>query len=128
MLPSMLVKLSTEIGHERKALLLFFFWGSGQTLKLLLNLNCLTFQTHLQPKNGRKWKITSENNAVTLNWLLSSFQVISIYMGITVNLLDAWGPYKAATTALNNTLDLPNVKEQVRSLESSVHKVAQRQV
>ena len=34
-------------------------------------------------------------------------------MGITVNLLDAWGPYKAAATALNNTLDLPNVKEQV---------------
>ena len=34
-------------------------------------------------------------------------------MGITVNLLDAWGPYKAATTALNNTLDIPNVKEQV---------------
>jgi len=40
-------------------------------------------------------------------------QVISIYMGITVNLADAWEPYKAAKTALNNTLDLPNVKEQV---------------
>ena len=40
-------------------------------------------------------------------------KVISIYMGITVNLLDAWGPYKAAATALNNTLDIPNVKEQV---------------
>lgn len=41
------------------------------------------------------------------------FQVISIYMGITVNLADAWEPYKAAKTALNNTLDLSNVKEQV---------------
>lgn len=38
--------------------------------------------------------------------------VISIYMGITVNLADAWEPYKAAKTALNNTLDLANVKEQ----------------
>ncbi|KAF7479445.1 WASH complex subunit strumpellin [Marmota monax] len=38
--------------------------------------------------------------------------VISIYMGITVNLGDAWEPYKAAKTALNNTLDLSNVKEQ----------------
>uniref|UniRef100_A0A8D0MAR2 WASH complex subunit 5 n=1 Tax=Sus scrofa TaxID=9823 RepID=A0A8D0MAR2_PIG len=35
-----------------------------------------------------------------------------IYMGITVNLADAWEPYKAAKTALNNTLDLSNVKEQ----------------
>jgi len=40
-------------------------------------------------------------------------QVISIYMGITVNLADAWEPYKAAKTALNNTLDLANVREQV---------------
>eukprot|EP00069_Balaena_mysticetus_P012084 bmy_07434T0 len=39
-------------------------------------------------------------------------QVISIYMGITVNLADAWEPYKAAKTALNNTLDLSNVREQ----------------
>ncbi|XP_051700757.1 WASH complex subunit 5 isoform X2 [Oryctolagus cuniculus] len=38
--------------------------------------------------------------------------VISIYMGITVNLAEAWEPYKAAKTALNNTLDLSNVKEQ----------------
>uniref|UniRef100_A0A8C5V8R5 WASH complex subunit 5 n=1 Tax=Microcebus murinus TaxID=30608 RepID=A0A8C5V8R5_MICMU len=38
--------------------------------------------------------------------------VISIYMGIIVNLADAWEPYKAAKTALNNTLDLSNVREQ----------------
>ncbi|KAM9198615.1 WASH complex subunit 5 isoform 2-T2 [Dugong dugon] len=38
--------------------------------------------------------------------------VISIYMGITVNLADVWEPYKAAKTALNNTLDLSNVREQ----------------
>uniref|UniRef100_A0A8C5DWL1 WASH complex subunit 5 n=1 Tax=Gouania willdenowi TaxID=441366 RepID=A0A8C5DWL1_GOUWI len=39
-------------------------------------------------------------------------QVISIYMGITVNLVDAWEPYKAAKTALNYTLDSANIKEQ----------------
>uniref|UniRef100_A0A8D0HRZ0 WASH complex subunit 5 n=1 Tax=Sphenodon punctatus TaxID=8508 RepID=A0A8D0HRZ0_SPHPU len=38
--------------------------------------------------------------------------VISIYMGIAVNLADAWEPYKAAKTALNYTLELSNVKEQ----------------
>ncbi|XP_039215762.1 WASH complex subunit 5 isoform X3 [Crotalus tigris] len=38
--------------------------------------------------------------------------VISIYMGISVNLGEAWEPYKAAKTALNYTLDLSNVKEQ----------------
>lgn len=38
--------------------------------------------------------------------------VISVYMGMTVNLLDAWQPYRAALTALNNTLDSANIKEQ----------------
>lgn len=47
-------------------------------------------------------------------------QVISIYMGITVNLLDAWAPYKAAINALNNTLDPSNVREQVMMILSSV--------
>ena len=37
-------------------------------------------------------------------------------MGITVNLLDAWSPYKAALTALNNTLDPSNVRELVSLL------------
>lgn len=36
--------------------------------------------------------------------------VISIYMGIVINLCDWWLPYKAARTALNNTLELSNVK------------------
>ena len=32
-------------------------------------------------------------------------------MGITVNLIDSWEPYKAARTALSNTLEAANVKE-----------------
>ncbi|XP_064486870.1 WASH complex subunit 5-like isoform X2 [Ornithodoros turicata] len=38
--------------------------------------------------------------------------VISIYMGMVVNLVDAWEPYKAARQALQNTLDNNNVKQQ----------------
>lgn len=36
-------------------------------------------------------------------------------MGITVNLVEAWEPYKAAKTALNYTLDTANIREQVQS-------------
>ena len=36
--------------------------------------------------------------------------VISIYMGVVINLCDWWSPYKAAKTALNNTLESSNVK------------------
>ncbi|XP_028673445.1 WASH complex subunit 5 [Erpetoichthys calabaricus] len=46
--------------------------------------------------------------------------VISIYMGITVNLMEAWEPYKAARTALNYTLDQANIKEQASRYASSV--------
>jgi len=35
-------------------------------------------------------------------------------MGITVNLVEAWAPYKAAITAINNTLDPANIKRLVR--------------
>ncbi|XP_077547549.1 WASH complex subunit strump isoform X4 [Haemaphysalis longicornis] len=38
--------------------------------------------------------------------------VISVYMGMTVNLVDAWEPYKAARQALLNTLDTANVRDQ----------------
>lgn len=37
--------------------------------------------------------------------------VISIYMGITVDLCEAWDPYKAAKNALNNTVQQDNVQE-----------------
>ena len=45
--------------------------------------------------------------------LLLDSQVISMYMGITVNLLEAWEPYRAARTALANTLQPSNVTSQV---------------
>ncbi|PIK50593.1 putative WASH complex subunit strumpellin-like [Apostichopus japonicus] len=38
--------------------------------------------------------------------------VTTIYMGIVVNLVDAWDPYKASKTALNNTLNVDNVRLQ----------------
>ena len=43
-------------------------------------------------------------------------QVISIYMGITINLVDKWEPYRAARTALNNTLQPGNIQAQVSSV------------
>ncbi|KAF3691663.1 WASH complex subunit 5 [Channa argus] len=46
--------------------------------------------------------------------------VISFYMGITVNLVEAWEPYKAAKTALNYTLDSANIKEQATRYAASM--------
>ena len=45
--------------------------------------------------------------------LILSIKVISVYMGIIVNLIDAWEPYKAAKNALNNSLDAQSVKTHV---------------
>uniref|UniRef100_A0A670JWH3 WASH complex subunit 5 n=1 Tax=Podarcis muralis TaxID=64176 RepID=A0A670JWH3_PODMU len=55
--------------------------------------------------------------------------VISIYMGMCVNLAEAWEPYKAAKMALNYTLDLSNVKEQAgrcASVRERVHTQVQQ--
>ncbi|WAR23300.1 WASC5-like protein [Mya arenaria] len=49
--------------------------------------------------------------------------VVSVYMGITVNLLDAWSPYKAAVVALNNTLDQGNVRELSMKYANKVTKL-----
>ncbi|XP_078253866.1 WASH complex subunit 5 [Rhinoraja longicauda] len=46
--------------------------------------------------------------------------VISIYMGITVNLIEAWEPYKAAKTALHYTLEQSNIKEQASRYGTNV--------
>ena len=82
----------------------------GTFFSLLLSY-CLYIQvlnTCTQQKVWQKWE--------KMKWRIFVFlflQVVSIYMGITVNLIDAWTPYKAATTALNNTLDSGNVKNLV---------------
>uniref|UniRef100_UPI00398ECB7B WASH complex subunit 5 isoform X2 n=1 Tax=Pristiophorus japonicus TaxID=55135 RepID=UPI00398ECB7B len=52
--------------------------------------------------------------------------VISIYMGITVNLIEAWEPYKAAKTALNYTLEQSNIKEQASRYGASVERLRQQ--
>ena len=44
-----------------------------------------------------------------------------MYMGITVNLVEAWEPYKAATIALNNTLQPGNIQEQARKNFEKLH-------
>lgn len=49
--------------------------------------------------------------------------VISIYMGTTVNLLDAWDPFKAAKQALYNTLDPVNIKEQALKFHTKLQKL-----
>ncbi|KAJ8673596.1 hypothetical protein QAD02_004858 [Eretmocerus hayati] len=36
--------------------------------------------------------------------------IISVYMGLVIDLSDWWNPYKAAKTALNNTLENTNIK------------------
>lgn len=37
--------------------------------------------------------------------------IVNVYMGITVNLIDLWEPYKAAKAALNNTVDAMVIRE-----------------
>lgn len=49
--------------------------------------------------------------------------IITIYMGLTVNLMDAWDPYKAAKTALNNTGEQANVKQLAERYVSRVPKL-----
>lgn len=46
--------------------------------------------------------------------------VISLYMGYTVNLAEVWEPFKAAKLALNNTLELVNIKEYASNYGASV--------
>uniref|UniRef100_A0A1E1XMR4 WASH complex subunit strumpellin n=1 Tax=Amblyomma sculptum TaxID=1581419 RepID=A0A1E1XMR4_AMBSC len=52
--------------------------------------------------------------------------VISIYMGMTVNLVDAWEPYKAARQALLNTLDTANVRDQALKYHNRINKLIPR--
>ncbi|KYN00267.1 WASH complex subunit strumpellin [Cyphomyrmex costatus] len=51
--------------------------------------------------------------------------VISIYMGTVINLCDWWSPYKAARTALNNTLENSNVKGIAQKYGAKMNKLTQ---
>lgn len=53
-------------------------------------------------------------------------QVISVYMGMTVNLVDAWEPYKAARQALLNTLDTANVRDQAVRYQGRLNRLIPR--
>ena len=44
-------------------------------------------------------------------------------MGHVVNLLDVWAPYKAAMTALSNTVTTDNTREQSRKYSEKVSKI-----
>lgn len=46
--------------------------------------------------------------------------VISLYMGFTVNIVDSWEAFRAAKSALNNTLEVSNVREYSSSHGNSV--------
>lgn len=66
-------------------------------------LVCLFFSAEtLHRQNSRMREIVDKFFAD--NW------IVSIYMGITVNLIDAWDPYKAAKAALTNAIDPSNVR------------------
>ncbi|XP_052892416.1 WASH complex subunit 5 [Anopheles moucheti] len=52
--------------------------------------------------------------------------IVSLYMGITVNLISAWEPFKAAKTALTNTLDNGNLKEICHRQKQSMEMLLSR--
>lgn len=52
--------------------------------------------------------------------------IVSIYMGITVNLIDAWEPYKAAKSALNNIIEVKAVKEIATKHSKNMSKLIQK--
>lgn len=49
--------------------------------------------------------------------------IVSIYMGITVSLMDAWEPYKAAKQALLNLTDAISVKEICETKKKDVQRL-----
>lgn len=65
---------------------------------------CLFFSPQtLHTQNARMREIVDKFYAD--NW------IISIYMGVTVNLIDAWEPYKAGRNALSNVIETANIRE-----------------
>ena len=62
------------------------------------------------------WRRIGESDCMEeiLCFCLNGLQIITLYMGITVNLIEAWEPYRAAKIALNNTLELGNIQMQAK--------------
>ncbi|XP_001600214.3 WASH complex subunit 5 [Nasonia vitripennis] len=52
--------------------------------------------------------------------------VISVYMGIVIDLWDWWSPYKAAKAALNNTLENSNIKRVAQKYGQRMKKHLQK--
>uniref|UniRef100_A0A2M4ABQ8 Strumpellin n=1 Tax=Anopheles triannulatus TaxID=58253 RepID=A0A2M4ABQ8_9DIPT len=88
---------STALANQAGMLYVCLFFSPSQTL-------------HSQPARMREIvdKFFSDN------W------IVSLYMGITVNLIAAWEPFKAAKTALSNTLDVANLKDISQRQKQSI--------
>lgn len=65
---------------------------------------CMYFQPDILHKQSAKM-VGIIDKYFPDNW------VVSLYMGMTVNLVDMWDPYKAAKTALSSTITNANIKE-----------------
>lgn len=52
--------------------------------------------------------------------------IVSIYMGVTVNLIDAWEPYKAAKNALITVIETKNIKEIATKHSTHLKKLIQK--
>ena len=51
-------------------------------------------------------RTSNDNNPYQVDKHFNDNWIITLYMGHVVNLREHWAPYKAATTALKNTLKL----------------------
>lgn len=79
---------------------------------------------------------TLHNGSATMREIVDRFfpdnWVVSLYMGIVVDLLDWWTPFKAARTALNNTLENANVKANAKKygekMEVLINSVASQNI
>ncbi|KAG0724668.1 WASH complex subunit 5 [Chionoecetes opilio] len=77
---------------------------------------CLYFSPNILTSHTAKMRETVDKFFPD-NW------VLSYYMGLSVNLIEAWEPYKAAKQALNNTLEVTNIKEQATRISAKVVKL-----
>lgn len=43
------------------------------------------------------------------------FKVVNVYMGVTINIIDSWEAFKAAKTAVNNTIQTTEINHLASS-------------